>query len=61
MDIQSASVEIARNRVQEEAGVLVQAKIMQDIKDANADLALIMKSAQIIADPAKGKYLNELM
>jgi len=61
MDIQSASVEMAQNRIQEEAGILVQAKMLQAIKDANADLALLMKSTQIITDPVKGNYLNELM
>ena len=52
---------MAQNRIQEEAGILVQAKMLQAIKDANADLALLMKSTQIITDPVKGNYLNELM
>ena len=61
MDIQSASVDIAQNRVQEEAAVRIQAMALQTIKDAGADLARLMDSAQIITDPAKGNYLDTLM
>ena len=61
MDIQSLSVNMSQGRVQEEAAVKVQTMLMQTIKDAGADLARLMDSANIITDPAKGNYLNLLM
>ena len=61
MDIQSLSVEMSQNRVQEEAAVRLQAMTLQTIKDAGADLERLMDSAQNINDPAKGKFLNVLM
>jgi len=61
MDIQSTSIDIAQNRVQEEAAVRLQAMALQTMKDTGEDLARIMDSAQIINDPAKGNFLNVLM
>ena len=64
MDIQSLSMDMAQGRVQEEAAVKVQAMMLQNIKDASADLARLMDSAQAaqsITDPARGNYLNLLM
>jgi len=61
MDIQSLSVNMTQNRVQEEAAVSVQAMALQTIKDAAADLQRLMESAKITTDPAKGNFLNVLM
>ena len=61
MDIQSVSVNVSQGRVQEEAAVRVQAMMLQDIKDASADLARLMDSAKTIIDPARGNFLNVLM
>jgi len=60
MDIQSLSVDMAQTRVQEEAAVSIQAKMLQSMKDTGEDLARLMDSANIIADPAKGNYINIL-
>jgi len=61
MDIQSLSMNMAQGRVQEEAAVKVQAMMLQTIKDASADLARLMETANVIIDPAKGNYLNTFM
>ena len=61
MEIQSLSENMSQSRVQEEAAVKVQAMKQQSIKDAGADLARIMDSAKVLADPAKGNYLNLFM
>ena len=61
MDIQSLSVNMAENRVQEEAAVRMQAMALRTIEEAGADLARLMDSAKAITDPAKGNYLNILM
>ena len=52
---------MTQGRVQEEATIRVQAMMLQDIKDASADLARLMDSANTVTDPAKGNYLNILM
>ena len=51
---------MAQTRVQEEAAVSIQAKMLQSMKDTGEDLARLMDSANIIADPAKGNYINIL-
>ena len=52
---------MAQTRVQEEAGLRVQAMALQNMKDTSADLARLMESSQAITDPAKGNYVNMLM
>ena len=52
---------MAQGKVQEGAAVLMQAKMLQNMKDMSADLAKLMDSANIIADPAKGNNVNMLM
>ena len=52
---------MAQTRVQEEAAVRLQAMMLRTIKDASADLARLMDTAQTITDPAKGNYLDLLM
>ena len=61
MDIQSLSMNMAQGRVQEEAAVRVQAMVLQNMKDASADLARLMESSQAITDPAKGNYIDMLV
>jgi len=51
---------MAQGRVLEEAAVRVQAMALQNIKEASADLARLMESAQAITDPARGKYVDML-
>ena len=53
-------MDVAQNRVQEEAAVKVQAMAMQNVKDASAELVKLLESAEI-TDPAKGNFLNVLM
>ena len=52
---------MAQSRVQEEAAVRIQAMTLETIKEASADLAKLVESAQVITDPAKGNYLNLFM
>jgi uncharacterized protein (DUF305 family) len=61
MDIQSASVNMAQNRVLEEAAVRVQALANETIRNQAAELARLMDSAKVITDMMKGNYLNVLM
>jgi hypothetical protein len=61
MDVQSASVNMAQNRVMEEAAVSVQAMVMKTARDQAAELSRLMDSSGIITDPAKGNFLNVLM
>ena len=61
MDIQSLSVDMAQNNVQEEAAVRLQAMTLRTMKEAGADLAKLMDTAPAITDPAKGNYVNMLM
>ena len=61
MDIQSASVNLAQSRVQEEVAVKIQAMVMNTIKEQSASLDRLMDSSRIITDPARGNYINVLM
>jgi hypothetical protein len=61
MDIQKMSMDMAQNRVQEEAAIRVQAMMLETIKETGADLAKLMESAEAVTDPAKGNYLNLFM
>jgi hypothetical protein len=61
MDIQKTSMDMAQNRVQEEAAIRVQAMMLETIKETSADLAKLMESAEAVTDPAKGNYLNLFM
>ena len=61
MDIQSLSVDIAQNRVQEEVAVRLQSMLLKTLSEAGADLDGLIESANIITDPAKGNFLNLLM
>ena len=56
-----AAVNMAHNRVLEEAAGRVQAMAMETIRDQAAELAKLMDSARIINDPSRGNYLNQLM
>ena len=49
---------MAQSRVQEEAAVRVQAMVLQNMKDAGAELERLMESSQIITDPSKGNYVD---
>ncbi|MDR0472984.1 MAG: YjfB family protein [Treponema sp.] len=61
MDTQGLSVNMAQNRIQEEAALKVQVMAMNSIKDAAADLNRLMESAQPITDHNKGNFLNIFM
>ena len=61
MDIQSLSTTMAQNRVQEEAAVAVQAMAIQTAQNTSEDLARIMEPGQVIADPARGNFLDVLV
>jgi len=61
MDIQNLSMNMAQNRVQEEAAVQVQAMAMQNIRETSEDLSRLMESAQTITDPARGNFLDMYM
>ncbi|MCL2093388.1 MAG: YjfB family protein [Treponema sp.] len=60
MDIQSLSVNMSQARVQEEAAVLVQSKALNAVRDLSAELERLMKSGQVISDPARGNNLDLL-
>ncbi|MCL2879947.1 MAG: YjfB family protein [Treponema sp.] len=60
MDIQNLSIQMAQNRVQEDAAISVQAKMIQNMKIAGEDLTRLIESASIITDPAKGNNVNLL-
>ena len=61
MDIQNLSMNMAQNRVQEEAAVQVQAMAMQNIRETSEDLSRLMECAQTITDPARGNFLDMYM
>ncbi|MDR0442473.1 MAG: YjfB family protein [Treponema sp.] len=58
MDIQSASVNLSQARVQEQAGVRVQAMGLDAMKEQAAALEKLLSSAQVVADPNLGRNLN---
>ena len=58
MDIQSASVSMSQARLQEQAGVQVQAMGLGAMKEQAAALEMLLASAQIIVDPNLGQNLN---
>jgi len=60
MDIQSASVNLSQARVQEDAAVLVQAKILDSVKEQAAALDKLISSAQPVTDPNMGQKVNVL-
>ena len=49
---------MAQSRVQEEAGVRVQAMALNTARDRSEDLAQIMNSANVITDPARGNHVD---
>ena len=58
MDIQSASVNLAQTRVQEDAAVMVQAKALDMAREQAAALDKLLTSAQPIVDPTLGQKVN---
>ncbi|GHU02055.1 hypothetical protein FACS1894147_03130 [Spirochaetia bacterium] len=60
MDIQSASIEMNQQRVQEQAAVQVAAMSLDAAKEQGAALAKLLESAAIVTDPARGQNLNLL-
>jgi hypothetical protein len=60
MDIQSASVNMSRARLQEDAAVLVQAKALDMVREQAAALDKLISSAQPVTDPRLGQNVNIL-
>jgi hypothetical protein len=60
MDIQSASVNLSQARLQEDAAVLVQAKLLNTVKEQAAALEKLISSAQPVTDPNMGQKVNVL-
>jgi len=58
MDIQSLSVDMAQEKVQEQAAVKVQAMGLDMLKEQAAGLDKLLSSAQTITDPNHGQNLN---
>ena len=58
MDIQSASVNLAQARVQEDAAVMVQAKALDMAREQAAALDKLLASAQPLVDPNMGQKVN---
>jgi hypothetical protein len=58
MDIQSASISLSQAKVQEQAGLLIQGKVMDMVEQQAAALDKLLSSAQIIADPNLGQRVN---
>jgi hypothetical protein len=58
MSIESASVAMSQQRVQEEAAVRVQAMALSSVEQQSAALEKLMESAQIITDPNLGNNLD---
>jgi hypothetical protein len=60
MDIQTASVNMAQAKVQEQAAVQVEAMGLDAMKQQAAALNKLLSSAQPITDPRLGQNLNVL-
>jgi hypothetical protein len=60
MDIQSASVNLSQARLQEDAAVLVQAKVLDTVREQAAALDKLISSAQPVSDPSLGQKVNIL-
>ena len=58
MDIQSASVNLSQARVQEQAGIQVQAMGIDAMKEQAAALDKLLSSAEVIVDPNLGQKIN---
>jgi hypothetical protein len=60
MDIESASVNMSQARLQEDAAVLVQAKVLDTVREQAAALDKLLSSAQPVSDPNMGQKVNIL-
>ena len=58
MDIQSASVSMSQARLQEDAGVRVQAMALDAVKEQAAAVEKLISSVQVITDPSLGQSIN---
>jgi uncharacterized protein YutE (UPF0331/DUF86 family) len=61
MDIQSLSVGMAQNRVQEEAAIRVMSMSVQNMDDTGAEMNRLLESARPVSDPNLGNHLNTFM
>ena len=53
-------MQMAQSRVQEEAGVRVQAMIMNTVRERSENLTQMLESANVISDPNRGNHLDLL-
>ncbi|GHV91006.1 hypothetical protein AGMMS50268_15090 [Spirochaetia bacterium] len=60
MDIQSLSVNMAQEKVQEAAAVQVEQMALKTAEAQSAELAKMMESAEVIGDPNRGNSINLL-
>ena len=58
MDIQLASVNMNQARLQEDAALFVQAKVMDAVREQAAAVEKLISSAQVITDPNLGSSVN---
>ena len=58
MEINNISTNMTLGRVQEEAGMSVQAMAINNMRQMGEDVANIMDSAQVISDPALGNNID---
>jgi hypothetical protein len=57
MDIETLSMNMAQDRVRQEAALQVQGMILRELRDGSAALAKLMESA-VVTDPALGQLLD---
>lgn len=60
MDIQSLSVNLSQEKVQEQAAVKVQSMGLDMMKEQAVALSKLLSTVQSIADPNMGKNINIL-
>jgi uncharacterized protein (DUF305 family) len=58
MDIQSASVDMSQNRLQEQAAVQVQSMALDTVREQAAAVEKMIDTAQVVSDPNVGRDVN---